>query len=46
MFRSLPELLRSDDLVVFKIDQSTGKLTPVGEPAKCFMPVCVKFLAP
>ncbi len=36
----------SDDLVVFKIDQATGKLTPTGDPVKCFAPVCVKFLAP
>jgi 6-phosphogluconolactonase len=33
----------SDNLVVFKIDQATGKLTPTGEPVKCFAPVCVKF---
>jgi 6-phosphogluconolactonase len=37
---------KSDDVVVFKIDEATGKLTVVGEPVKCFAPVCVKFLAP
>jgi 6-phosphogluconolactonase len=36
---------RSDSLVVFKIDQTTGKLTPTGEKAEVGVPVCVKFLA-
>lgn len=36
----------SDNLVVYKIDQQTGKLTPTGDPVKCFAPVCVKFTTP
>jgi len=31
------------NLVVFKIDKSTGKLTPSGEQAKVPFPVCIKF---
>jgi 6-phosphogluconolactonase len=34
----------SDSLAVFRIDQETGALAPVGEPVSAPRPVCVKFL--
>ena len=33
----------SDNLVVFSIDQKTGKLTPTGQIVEAPMPVCVQF---
>jgi 6-phosphogluconolactonase len=36
----------SDNLVLFAIDQATGKLTPVGQPVPTVHgPICVKFVA-
>jgi 6-phosphogluconolactonase len=35
-----------DTLVVFSIDQKTGRLTPTGQKVACGMPVCVKFSSP
>lgn len=34
----------SDNIVVFRIDQKTGKLTPTGKVVHVPAPVCVKFL--
>jgi 6-phosphogluconolactonase len=36
---------QSDTIVVFRIDQATGKLTPTGKVLEVGRPVCVKFLA-
>ena len=36
---------RSNNLVVFRIDQQSGKLTPTGQKVDVGAPVCVKFLA-
>jgi 6-phosphogluconolactonase len=35
----------SGNLVVYKVDKSTGKLTATGEQAKVPYPVCIKFIA-
>jgi 6-phosphogluconolactonase len=35
----------SNNLVVFRVDQQTGKLTPTGQQVEIAAPVCVKFLA-
>jgi len=35
----------SDNVVVFRIDKKTGKLTPTGQELKVAMPVCVQFVA-
>jgi 6-phosphogluconolactonase len=35
---------RSDNVVVFNIDQSTGRLTPTGNNYQLPSPVCLKFL--
>ncbi|HTK75156.1 MAG TPA: lactonase family protein [Gemmataceae bacterium] len=35
----------SNNLVVFRIDQQSGKLTPTGQQVEVGQPVCVKFLA-
>jgi 6-phosphogluconolactonase len=35
----------SDNLTFFKVDASTGKLTPAGKTVHLSKPVCVKFLA-
>jgi 6-phosphogluconolactonase len=35
----------TDNLVVFAIDQKTGRLTSTGQKLPCGMPVCVKFMA-
>jgi 6-phosphogluconolactonase len=35
----------SGNMVVFKIDKSSGKLTPTGEQAKIPFPVSIKFIA-
>ena len=34
----------SDDIVIFRINQKTGKLTQVGKPVKVSSPVCLKLL--
>jgi 6-phosphogluconolactonase len=34
---------RSDSVVVFRIDQKTGQLTPTGARIEVGAPVCVKF---
>lgn len=36
---------KSDNIVIFRIDQETGKLTPAGKVLDVGAPVCVKFLA-
>jgi 6-phosphogluconolactonase len=36
---------KSDNIVIFKIDPKTGKLTPTGQVLDVASPVCVKFLA-
>jgi len=36
---------RTNNLVIFRIDQQTGKLTPTGQQIEIGAPVCVKFLA-
>ena len=36
---------KSDNIVVFKIDQKTGNLTPTGKVLEVASPVCVKFVA-
>jgi 6-phosphogluconolactonase len=36
---------KSDNIVVFKIDASTGRLTPTGQVLDVGQPVCLKFLA-
>lgn len=36
---------KSDNIVIFKIDAKTGKLTPTGQVLDVASPVCVKFLA-
>ena len=36
----------SDTLAVFKIDQSTGALDPVGDVVSAPKPVCIKFFSP
>ena len=35
---------KSDSIVVFKIDQKTGNLTPTGKVLEVASPVCLKFL--
>ncbi|HZC24900.1 MAG TPA: beta-propeller fold lactonase family protein, partial [Candidatus Binatia bacterium] len=35
---------KSDNIVVFRIDQATGRLTPTGQTLKVNAPVCVKFM--
>ena len=34
---------KSDNIVVFRIDQKTGQLTPTGKVLEVASPVCVKF---
>jgi 6-phosphogluconolactonase len=34
----------SDNIIVFHIDEKTGKLTPTGKVLEVGQPVCVKFL--
>lgn len=36
---------QSNNIVIFRIDQETGKLTPTGKVLDVASPVCVKFLA-
>lgn len=36
---------KSDNIIVFRIDQMTGRLTPTGKVIDVASPVCVKFLA-
>ena len=36
---------KSDNIVVFRIDQKTGRLTPTGKILEVASPVCVKFVA-
>ena len=36
---------KSDNIVIFKIDQQTGHLTPTGQVLEVPSPVCVKFVA-
>ena len=38
------ENMSSNNIVVFKIDQQTGKLTPTGKTFEVGQPVCLKFL--
>lgn len=38
------ENMSSNNVVVFKIDQQTGKLTPTGKSFEVGQPVCLKFL--
>ena len=33
-----------DSIIVFAIDDKTGKLTPIGQKANVGSPVCVKFV--
>ena len=35
----------SNNMVLFRLDAATGKLTPSGKTIELFKPVCVKFLA-
>jgi 6-phosphogluconolactonase len=37
---------RSDSVVVFRIDQTSGRLEPAGHTIRVASPVCVKFVAP
>lgn len=39
------ENMNSNDIVVFRIDQQTGKLAPTGKVLDIGQPVCLKFLA-
>ncbi len=39
------ENMNSNNVVLFKIDQKTGKLTPTGKSFEVGQPVCLKFLA-
>jgi len=41
----LAENQQTDSIVVFRIEQTTGKLTPTGKVFEVGRPVCVKFLA-
>ena len=34
-----------DSIIVYAIDDKTGKLTPTGEKAEVGSPVCVKFVS-
>jgi len=34
----------SDSVIVFRIDEKTGRLTPTGDSVTISMPVCLKFL--
>jgi len=40
----LAENQKSDNIVVFRIDAKTGRLTPTGQVLDVGSPVCVKFL--
>ena len=40
----LAENSGSDSIVIFKIDQKTGKLTPTGQKLDVGAPVCIRFL--
>ena len=35
----------TDNVVIFSIDQATGKLSPTGQQLKVDVPVCVRFAA-
>ena len=35
---------KSDDIVVFRINRQTGRLTPTGQVLEIAQPVCVKFV--
>ena len=37
---------KTDSIVVFKIDQSTGDLTPTGSKIETPVPICIRFLPP
>jgi len=41
----LAENQDSDNIVVFRIDAQTGRLTPAGQEIKVGSPVCVEFVA-
>jgi 6-phosphogluconolactonase len=41
----LAENEQSDNIVVFRIDQKTGRLAPTGKVLNVASPVCIKFLA-
>jgi 6-phosphogluconolactonase len=34
----------SDDIVIFRVDQKTGRLTPTGQVVQLSAPVCVVFV--
>ena len=34
----------SDNVVMFRIDQETGKLTPTGNVVEAGTPICVRFM--
>lgn len=36
---------KSDNVVIFRIERNTGRLTPTGQSLKVTAPVCVKFVA-
>jgi len=36
---------KSDNIVIFRIDQKTGQLTPTGQVLEVGSPVCLKFVA-
>jgi 6-phosphogluconolactonase len=40
----LAENSKSDNVVIFRIDQTSGKLTPTGEKLEISSPVCIRFL--
>ena len=40
----LAENQKSDTIVVFRIDQESGKLTPTGQVVQVPTPVCIRFL--
>jgi 6-phosphogluconolactonase len=35
---------RSDNVVTFRVDAATGRLTPAGQQAEIPVPVCLQFL--
>jgi 6-phosphogluconolactonase len=40
----IAENQESNNMVVFRIDQSTGRLTPTGQVISAFSPVCITFV--
>jgi 6-phosphogluconolactonase len=41
----LAENQDSDNIVIFQIDQKTGKLTPTGDKVEVGAPVCIQFVS-